>query len=143
MKRLTKELEKDCYGNDVYGAVYNGSAMVGLIKANQKLGRLEDLEARIGMPLDIFMKVLLCDVSIWSLKRYGTSLYKISEHTVAGFNGLFYEELYCECGCGCKMDNILFDPKEYGEKWFTSSQEARQKMYKLMEEEMEEEMEEI
>lgn len=54
MKRITKRY-KNAYGDNAYLTTYDGSESIALIKANQKLGEIEDFEEKIGVPIiDLF-----------------------------------------------------------------------------------------
>lgn len=119
MQRLTKKIEKDYYGNDVYGAVYDGSAAVGLIKANQKLGPIEDLEERIGMPLDVLFNLM--GKGIYIIDKADISYLPFTINAFYKDNDIFY--LSYVNGYGLDMS---VKPDDCNKTWFLTREEAEQ-----------------
>lgn len=93
-------------------------------KGVDELLKYKDLEEKLGIPLDILTSILNSRIEIWTINGNN-----IISYCIDGFkNGMFYAEDYCR---GCRMDDILFNPSEYGIVWFISSEEAKKKLEEM------------
>lgn len=129
MERLTKKYSNG-YGGLEYITHPNEDIPMQLkiLKAFEKLGKLEDLEEQLGMPLDVFFDLLIGDKEhsgdIYAIRNGAIGLYECD-----GFhNGCLYDKNYETDEDKCMT---FFSPKEYGEKWFITHEEAKKKLEEM------------
>ncbi|MEG0365540.1 MAG: hypothetical protein RR585_01800 [Coprobacillus sp.] len=121
MERLTEYDE--IFDNYFYGKRFD--------KATDKLGKLEDLEEKIGMPLDVFVDLSKCNSVVYSIEN--GYLQKLQAEVLTHINNL----IPCGFVLGAYEDNYDSEAWEdlyfndFNKTWFLTREEAEKKLEEL------------
>lgn len=110
MERLTRRVSPTFYQCSKPADKFEGNE---LIRANQKLGKLEDIEQELGIALDMLFKALKKGIII-----NNNGILRNLSGIVLRYNS-YFECYFFEYGCGTAKVKL----KDYGKTWALTREE--------------------